>query len=826
MRGIDIALLRARARAPLNEIQVLHLSHATITTTSGRCFDGCAQLEHLYLDHNKLRQLDASSLSSLDYLWVLDVSHNQLSNLEAIGESFQALGYLNLASNDVSLAQLRMIAHVPILDLHVQENPCMSRTQPRASSFIEELVETTETPDDIPETTKCIWRLVVLLPLVWSINGHFITSADRDEARRYFRLSEESSSSRDSDSDSDQPIDRYGSRTRRWNAGLQDIPLDAPVSIFLECMRAREPTKPNVQDAFRLEHLAHYLDRRVERHNHYRNFAPKIKINLVKSSQAERLAPLWRPELLDRLDLESQLSLAIVVCATLEFPKTPLALVREALELYLTPSSAVCASVVRDIVQHWTPIQSVVMLFFWKDRALTTLASERTTSELTSCTSHQELWHSIPSVVRTLRSARFSRESPRHHSVDRWQEVVKILSRSPSFPPLFPSNINSSVMDKSMQQRYDDLVPLLQAAEMMNPTESESSDDRKTDGYPSGVWFGSQAANVNVALDNIRDLPWLKHPDQVERNYTRPWNEKTILPGLSSLGQEEKVERIGKLDAVEKKMYQPISIPAVVLDTPKQVERIHKLDAVEKKMPLSIPAVVLDTPGGKNLREETSSAFPEIGDSFELENEKRTVIDAVWLDELEPQIQLRAFAEQQQCPFFNDLRLSIREIVRVSDSCWRHRLHQKSSTKPPSQVPPMVHVDSTLDSEEVTTTAGQEKQLAIDDDDSPMSRLQQNLQLLLGIDHTSEDSAYEQCLKHRQERDESPVALTQHLSKAHDDIRALRTTKKNSSQHVPFNKSRHRGGIRRVNGFQARQREWYVHQRNVVKTSRLIYGLS
>jgi Leucine-rich repeat (LRR) protein len=156
MRAPEAALVRARAKAPLPELLVLHLSSADIECV--KHLELCKSLQSLYADSNSIKDLEG--VVALRKLWRIDLNANLLRNLHTLA-SFRALGFLHLERNRLRFDNLVCLRDQHILELRLLGNEALLE-----GNTIEEY------------RTK----VVALLPNVWILDGHFITTAERQHA--------------------------------------------------------------------------------------------------------------------------------------------------------------------------------------------------------------------------------------------------------------------------------------------------------------------------------------------------------------------------------------------------------------------------------------------------------------------------------------------------------------------------------------------------------------------------------------------------------------------------------------------------------------------
>ncbi|KAG5186743.1 hypothetical protein JKP88DRAFT_138786, partial [Tribonema minus] len=174
MRVLQGELLRPLCGSPLNELDFLHLDRYQVERLHGRGLAECKRLRHLRLARNALVGIPKGALGTSNELWLLDFSRNCISQIEDLSK-FAALGSVDLSHNDLSWVALRALARTHVLQLNVAGNP---KLQPPANAGAGGHGSDTSTE------TKRATRSAVLatLPLVWVLNGEFVTAAERKAA--------------------------------------------------------------------------------------------------------------------------------------------------------------------------------------------------------------------------------------------------------------------------------------------------------------------------------------------------------------------------------------------------------------------------------------------------------------------------------------------------------------------------------------------------------------------------------------------------------------------------------------------------------------------
>ncbi|KAJ0390704.1 hypothetical protein ATCC90586_010595 [Pythium insidiosum] len=159
MKGPDAALVRGRAKVAPADAQVLHLESAGLHCLRG--LEACGRLRSLYASDNPLRTIDG--VSALTGLWRIDLSQSPLRDLSPLA-TFAALGFVHIENGQVSFSDLRCLREAHILELRVAGNNALVRSSGDASPLVYRE------------------RVVALLPNVWVLDGHFVSTRERTRA--------------------------------------------------------------------------------------------------------------------------------------------------------------------------------------------------------------------------------------------------------------------------------------------------------------------------------------------------------------------------------------------------------------------------------------------------------------------------------------------------------------------------------------------------------------------------------------------------------------------------------------------------------------------
>ncbi|CAB3977157.1 uncharacterized protein LOC110062170 [Paramuricea clavata] len=154
-------LLRSRSKRPLNQVRYLDLSSTNIVTLNQ--LELCPKLTTLIANHNHLESVP--NLDCCPELWKLDLSHNKLQDINGLCR-FSVLGCLVLSNNCLDWSDLEGLHQTHILELSLHGNPRLEKDP--------------------------YYRMHIIdcLPLVWMLDGRLITSAERQQVRKFFSESE------------------------------------------------------------------------------------------------------------------------------------------------------------------------------------------------------------------------------------------------------------------------------------------------------------------------------------------------------------------------------------------------------------------------------------------------------------------------------------------------------------------------------------------------------------------------------------------------------------------------------------------------------------
>ena len=484
MRTLDQAIVYARSRAPLEKLSVLHLSHVGLTELFG--LEKCLELQILYATHNKLSTL--TGLDTLLFLWQCDFSYNILSDLTPL-LSFSMLGYLALGHNiSLTYTDISTLRDIHIIELELNDNPFLCHSNSNS---------------DVEEYRKMV---ITLLPHVWILDGHFVSSGERTDA--YASCHEIASSYPPKGC-------RFGSTSGTWNnpTGWGHSSLHAKWKTIIEEL----PTRGDVIDGYRLRHLA--LD-------YHPNFCGLHNDNLPTSkpkNASPHVSFFRKAELhlhqVSLLSFRTRLDVCILLHAAEEY-SIPRDILTEALTIHLAGTEGNYTSWIAD----WTRLSEYALttfLFHFRQLAMEAQQSELVQNRPNS--NDMILWNSMDTVYKTLLKKN-KKISVDKSSSRRALHATILLSKSPSFPNMLNRNMNEKMRKVFMQ-----LQPLLKASKMTDQdlfydTLQNDAEEEEMDGnvrYQKRVWYARKDVVEKQAKGAASQLPW--NVSDLPREYLRPW---------------------------------------------------------------------------------------------------------------------------------------------------------------------------------------------------------------------------------------------------------------------------------------------------------------
>ncbi|KAG1693425.1 hypothetical protein DVH05_023510 [Phytophthora capsici] len=439
MRSPEAALIRARAKAPLPDLQVLHLSNADIECI--RHLELCKCLQSLYADNNRIK--DVEGVIELRKLWRIDLNGNLLKDLHALA-SFRALGFLYLERNRICFEDLICLRDQHVLELRLLGNEGLLKG------------------NSIHEYRK---KVVAVLPNVWILDGHFISATERQQAIDEFdlfvaNLRQSAVGNR-----------KFGSETDMW-MDMERISKETTLTPGASLIKtAHKSAKPHESpDLARFHAIVAFHNAESAVHNAYCRFAPS------RHSPNSRIVPkIWLDEIL-ALPRRTRIEVIVLLAVFLQF-RFPKVLLTEALTIRQLDSPQFPSEAIRDTV-NLPPYALVALIAIARHVSLETEQSMREEHKLEITTPEFEieskLLGAIPPLFTTLSSssdaAKPVGEPDPQSTAIRCRQAIKMLSIVASFPDLEIVTIKGKGKREAI---FRELVPLFRAAE------AESS-------YPAG----------------------------------------------------------------------------------------------------------------------------------------------------------------------------------------------------------------------------------------------------------------------------------------------------------------------------------------------------
>ncbi|GAB9468527.1 hypothetical protein Gpo141_00005843 [Globisporangium polare] len=534
MRTPDAALIRARAKAPLRDLQALHLSGAGVEGV--RHLELCRDaLRSLYADANRLRDLEG--LLALRRLWRVDLNDNALhrglyknqkASLLAPLASFAALGFLYLERNQLRFDDLVCLRDAHVMELRLQGN--LALLQGGGSN----------------DVIECRKKIVALLPNVWILDGHYVASAERERAIDEHDAFVQYLLANERDIGAGGVCGKFGSTAELWggvvsedcDGGMHEQNENA--AKLIEHIHTQRVCSAELMDRHRLHTVVALHNEECAVHNRHCKFAPS------KFSPNARAMPKIPLQELLALPRQIRLEVAATLATYLEFGFGRVLLI-EALTIQLLG----CEGMRTDAAEELASLPSYALtaiLCIMRHHALE--QEEMVTQYKDSELEHERmLWTSMPPLFTTLlgfdKDVRHSPERTEQSFAMRCHFVVRLLSRAVSFPDdmLEYRSDRKSGKDASGLKCLAELLPLVQISKLVANNNSYSSDDNedyaaRSDGttpvFIMGPWISSSGGGeaTDQQEKKINRLPWKsKLPS---RDYLRPWGETALSTSIST----------------------------------------------------------------------------------------------------------------------------------------------------------------------------------------------------------------------------------------------------------------------------------------------------
>lgn len=436
MRSPDAALIRARAKAPLPSLLALHLSSSDIECI--KHLELCRNLQSLYADNNHIKDLEG--ITELRKLWRIDLSGNVLRNINALA-SFRALGFLNLERNCISFRDLVCLRDLHLLDLRLLGNPALAKD------------------NSIEEYRK---KVVALLPNTWTLDGHFVSSWERDLAVE--ELDPFVSSLLDEPRQSAGRSGKFGSVTDVWVESeiAREDGTEHSNSFNLIQIASKPPRPDDPTDLRRLRVIVSFQNAECDIHNAHRHFTPS-----KHSPNAQLMPRIWLDDII-ALPRHVRLEVMILLATFLEF-SYPKVLLTEALTIRLLDTPNFTSEAIHDTA-NLPPYALVALIAITRQHSIQEEDLWRRTLQPIVASPEfaddSELLGAIPLFTTLLGTkgvlSNNTVVSEAEATAKRCERAIKLLSNAASFPD--PEIVSCNGKGKAAAILRE-LMPLLRVAE-------------------------------------------------------------------------------------------------------------------------------------------------------------------------------------------------------------------------------------------------------------------------------------------------------------------------------------------------------------------------
>ena len=322
-RTLTTEALRARCRGPVDAVQAISLCNMSLDRLGEHLAD-CVKLASLYLSGNTLAEVTV--LEACRELWRVEASHNRLATLDGIA-SFGALGRLDLGHNKLGWEEVQRLAPMHVVELTLAGNSALRRAPGGGGGGGAQAARRLS-------TVEYRQHVLRLLPLVWVLDGEFVTVEERAAARAAGPAPAEA------------PAEAF--KGGMWGSPLE---IGACATDFLVTL-SRMPHRAEFVDRGRLDYLARYHRASVAHHNSHcrwllqaaggggggnggKGGATAVGAEERSSAMAQKPgallpSPLLRARPLLSLPPRPRLDLAVVLSARLQFPAVPQRVLLEA----------------------------------------------------------------------------------------------------------------------------------------------------------------------------------------------------------------------------------------------------------------------------------------------------------------------------------------------------------------------------------------------------------------------------------------------------------------------------------------------------------------
>jgi hypothetical protein len=471
MRFLRAEALRSLCGAPLQEIECLYLDSVGLERIDSGLSE-CQRLRYLNLSNNALRTLCTTELGACRDLWSICVNNNQLIDVSGLSR-YALLGSVDLSNNRLNRRTLSSFRRTHILCLCVKGNPELS-TLSRA-------------------------QLINQLPLVWVLNGEFITAAERLSL-----LNDNAESSTDG---IDRQIQLPAVTTALTASASAKALLQLPPwwgqsntnahATQLAQFLCHEIPDISKAEGSRLKHLLTHYEAIAREQNAFTLKQSYSLAATAASTTHKEQYPLPYTQQILSLSPAAMLDVAVMLTVKLRYSSSiPVRVLKEALLIRLVTE---VGSKAADDIAVVPPYICTALIWLIKQHLNELLQQQQDTglsydiAPPVLAYSELELLHSMPSVVTGI-------DTDAVHDDQCWQllcrHTVILLSRSPNCPPLIAKHASPL-----LQKQYELMKPLLLKA---------------------GMSHSDLSVSWETATTTVAGLRWNKQ--EPTRNYPKLWN--------------------------------------------------------------------------------------------------------------------------------------------------------------------------------------------------------------------------------------------------------------------------------------------------------------
>jgi hypothetical protein len=483
MRSLRAEALRSLCGAPLQQVQCLHLDSIGLERIDSGLSE-CQRLRYLHLSGNSLQSLSITEVGACRDLWSISVKNNRLCDVTGLSR-YALLGSVDLSHNKLDRQALLSLKRTHILCLSLKGNA------------------------DLSALTRA--QLISQLPLVWVLNGEFITATER------LSLSHnESNSIDDTDKQVQLPAVTTGLTASASAKALLQLPPwwcqtnnstghAAQLAQYL-CHEIPDISKA---EGSRLKYLLHHYEAAAHEQNELSIKQSYNSAATAANSNHKKHYPLPYTKQILSLSPAAMLDVAVMLTVKLRYGSSiPVRVLKEALLIRFVTE---IGSKPADDVAILPPYICTALIWMIRQR-LNELIQQQLDEGLSYdvvvpilAYSELELLQCIPAVVTGIDTVADKSNAADADTTDdssRWQllcrHTVILLSRSPNCPPLIAKH--SSPL---LQKQYELMKPLLLKAGMSHNDLSVSWETETT---------------------TVAGLRWNNKQGKLARNYPKLWS--------------------------------------------------------------------------------------------------------------------------------------------------------------------------------------------------------------------------------------------------------------------------------------------------------------